>query len=214
MNAGSDEISYFNETFWSYYRNIERRVLELQDYVAFRKRNFRTCSDEIISLILLVGAEFDHLGKFACGFTLSEDHYITEYKEWLTTNWPSINSVTIKLPEGKIKLSPFKDWYSGSDVISPSWWKGYNLIKHDRSDNYSRGNLGNLLYALSALYALELFAFKKIADQYNAEGSLEDGVPRYIDIPPDSNRLFKFVGWDTYYMPMTETYTARSDIED
>ncbi|MBQ3309665.1 hypothetical protein IJG78_03245 [Candidatus Saccharibacteria bacterium] len=214
MNAGVDEIGHFKETFWNYYKSIEKRVLELQDYVAFRRGNFRACSNEIISLVLLVGAEFDHLSKYVCGFKLEEDHNIAEYRNWLVENWRSIDHITVELVEKRIKLHPFKDWNTSSNIASPRWWRSYNFVKHDRSDNYSRGNLGTLLYALSALYALELFAFKCVTDRCNTEATLEDGAPRYIDIPPDSGRLFKLIGWNTYYMPMLETYTVRSDIEN
>lgn len=213
MDAESDEIGRFKEMFWNYYKNIERRVLELQDYAAFRKGNFRTCSNEIISLILLVGAEFDHLCKYVCGFDLRESHCIEEYKSWLTANWQSIESVAVAIVDSNLKMRPFKDWRLDSGIVSPKWWSSYNKVKHDRSDNYSRGNLGNLLYALSALYALELFAFKKIADRCNAGAHLEDGAPPYFDIPPDSNRLFRLINWNTYYIPMSDMYTDRGIME-
>ena len=43
----------------------------------------------------------------------------------------------------------------------PSWWKDYNSVKHNRISlsstmiNYEKANLGNLIYAFSALYILE-----------------------------------------------------------
>ncbi len=107
MDTGTDEINYFKETFWNYYKNLEKRVLELRSMVAFRKQNFRTCSDEIISLILLAGAEFDHLSKFVCGFELDEDHNIEQYKNWFVANWSSISNTAIEIIEGGNKTASF-----------------------------------------------------------------------------------------------------------
>ena len=63
------------------------------------------------------------------------------------------------------------------------WWEAYGLIKHQRSENYNEGNLGNLLNAMAALYYLERFKYREIA-RNNPE-------TKYLfDVPPDISKLF------------------------
>lgn len=66
-----------------------------------------------------------------------------------------------------------------------------NSVKHHRTDRYSDGNLGNLLLALSALYYLECFKFKKISDE-NSTNSIT-----IFDVPPDTSRLFYIKNFQT-----------------
>lgn len=199
------DVEKYTADFWLYYENLEVKLIKLRSSVAFRKGNFGTCSDEIISLFLLVGAEIDHLCKLVCGFRLSDSHNMTEYRDYLLNNWQNIASTKITLKDDGIILQPFKYWQNISGTnsnISPYWWKSYNDVKHNRSENYHLGNLGNLLYAFSALYALELFEFKRIADSAND--------PEFIDVPPRCGEVFKFNDWKTRFSEIPNLYTDES----
>lgn len=70
----------------------------------------------------------------------------------------------------------------GSDT--PSWWKAYNAVKHNRISigsamtNYEKANLGNLAFAFSGLYVLE----KAFMDSVGCEDDLQSFL--------DFSRLF------------------------
>lgn len=64
----------------------------------------------------------------------------------------------------------------------PSWWSSYNKVKHNRislaiqkneKPNYSKANLGNLIYALGALYLLEKSYMESVGTQYDVESLFE-----------------------------------------
>lgn len=69
---------------------------------------------------------------------------------------------------------------------SPIWWKAYNKVKHARMEkqNYKRGNLGNVFYALASLYVFNRYYCKAI--------SMERGLKE----PTLKSRLFSMVGWE------------------
>ncbi|MDN0069719.1 hypothetical protein [Collinsella ihumii] len=84
----------------------------------------------------------------------------------------------------------------------PLWWLSYNKVKHSRislitqkneKPNYSKANLGNVIYALSALYILEKAYMEAIGTQDDIESFFDQSklfVKRAFVTSKDIDSLF------------------------
>ncbi|MBR4879997.1 MAG: hypothetical protein IKU13_09250, partial [Clostridia bacterium] len=63
---------------------------------------------------------------------------------------------------------------------------------------YVEGNLKNLLSALAALYYLEMYLVKRIAN--------ESGNPRAIDVPSNASFMFRIEEWKTKFSVIGHNY--------
>lgn len=190
INVLTEEHKGFRKKYWNYYIDLERELIGISSYVALRNENWKTCSNKIISLLLNIGAEFDFLCKIVCGFNVSERKNISDYANVLLNEIRNLQQVKIEILDTDIVIYPFKNWdiQHAKDLF---WWEAYNSVKHDRVDNFDKGNLENLINALGALYYLEMYYIKKLADLQN--------IPNVIDLPVSRSKVFKIVGWVTKY---------------
>lgn len=184
----------FLQKYWNYYVHLENDCLQLAQYIEFCSVNYNTCSNAIIAQLLNVGAEFDHFCKVVCGIA-AYDRYpypnISDYAAHLLNEIPDLKNVKVHLQGYPDDLYPFKNW-NPKKASKLFWWKAYTNIKHDRTANYTMGNLYNLLNALAALYYLEMYYCKKIAEESTQENA--------IDVPVSASRLFRIVPWKTNYV--------------
>ena len=65
----------------------------------------------------------------------------------------------------------------------------YNEIKYGRALNYKQANLENTIYSLAALYILDMYYIKDIAN-YDVEP----------DIQENESKLFELVNWDNKWI--------------
>lgn len=85
--------------------------------------------------------------------------------------WDSFRTESYVASNGSVRVRPVNN-------STPSWWSSYNKVKHNRislainedeEPNYSKANLGNLIYALSALYLLEKAYMEAVGTQEDIE---------------------------------------------
>lgn len=198
MNENLERIK-FTERFWYYYMMLENDCTNLQRYIDFREENMGTCSDEIIKQFLTVCAEFDNLCKAIT--EIEGDSDIRKYGEWFFADegYGKIGEATIVLRRNKTEIKPFAEWKNTSTM---PWWTAHNHVKHQRSDNYSQGNLGNLIYAMAALYYLECFQYRKIA-----KSNLNDNEINF-DVPPAMSELFYLKDFKTTFSAIGQDLIA------
>lgn len=172
------------DEYWKYYISLEEQFLETARYVEFDYiNNGKTYSMEYLKLFQAVCSEIDVIGKILASITdpTYKPTNTTGMNEWwyyIFTKDASIESRTCNL-FGEHILQPWKDYivvqntnpnakkYVLNDTASPkgktpSWWKDYNSVKHNRTGhyqkyatNYTKANLKNLFYAFAALFILE-----------------------------------------------------------
>ena len=56
-----------------------------------------------------------------------------------------------------LKFTPWDEWHNNE---SPSWWRFYNKIKHERHQYYEEANLENVLNAMAGLFLLVLHYYR------------------------------------------------------
>lgn len=180
LNINRDK---FISDYWNYYKNLENDFINLTRFVKVCDTNYETCSDEIIKQFYAVCSEIDVVFKIICEFDLSSFKKIYDYHNAIKQKHQEIFEASISILHSDIIITPFKAW--GDSLL---WWQDYNDVKHNRFENYKKGNLLNLLNAITALYYLELYLVRKIG--------VENGE---IDVPNSISKIFKLNNFKTKY---------------
>lgn len=181
----------FVKSYWRYYLLLENKFLQTVNYVEVAKDNFSTYSVEYAYLLQSIGGELDNFFKIYCGFQLGDRKTMNDYQTLVIEKYPTIISEKISLREYKLELSPFASW----NEHSLDWWKAYNAVKHNRTDNMASASLKNVLNILAALFLLEM--------KYLKEGSDVEKTP---DIPTTKSMLFSLPDWKFEYMDGGEAF--------
>lgn len=174
------ERKEFIDSFWNYYLNLENRFINTTQYVEVDENNYQTFSIEYIGLLQSICAEIDTVMKEICGFNQKDSKKISDYYDKIMENpfFKNImNEGTIYIYK-KINIKPFDEWNKNNSL---KWWESYNDVKHERVAKYKKGNLKNVLNALSALYILERYKIKDIANKTNES----------LDIPEIDSKVFR-----------------------
>lgn len=161
----------FLSKYWDYYLMLEQKVMALKNYIEFEEENFECYSNEITSLILNICSELDIVFKLV---TNSSKSSIEDYKTIILNDdfySNMLNEQITLLTCRDILILPFSSICNNE---SPSWWKDYNSIKHNRvnNSNYKKSNMKNLLNSLGGLYILEIYYFNK-----NYSNSTSESIP-------------------------------------
>lgn len=176
----------FLRNYWSYYMMLEEKFINTLNYVELSKDNENTFSNEYAGLIQLIGSEVDVVFKEYCDRSESERLSIEFYCNYVREDWPEIVDQELEVHRAEsLTIQPFEGWRCDRPSQSLKWWEAYNNIKHGRVRNKKEASLKNGLYALGALYMLEMKKLKKIAEETNE-----------IDIPDTKSSLFELKNWE------------------
>lgn len=189
-------ITEFKKNYINHYLLLEKDFQLTTEYVTLSEDNYNTYSVSYLKLLLTIGSEIDVMLEFLAKL------YDPATKETgfgcskiLLTNEPDIKSLELKLRNEELIIKPW-DYKK-----IPEWWTAYNEIKHNRFEvatkfdpsrkYYQYANLKNVIYALSALLSLELYAYRIIAIQ-NSEKLF---VPTIKSIFTVQNSHWKDIGF-------------------
>ena len=183
----------FSNHYWKQFLLLEKEFRKTTKYVAISIENNKTFSDFYAKLLLQIGSEVDVVAKLLCKEinAASTADKIDQYKNEILPVHPEVENVTVEC--AGTSTIPWKDWSTGS----PTWWKIYNGVKHNRGgietydnetkENYKFANLNTVTSALAGLYLLELYLYQRVTDR----------EPQ-LDTPLPGSRLFKPMdqGWE------------------
>lgn len=161
-------------SYWPIYKNIEEEVIQLTKYINFSDDQLNVYSMYIANLIIRIVIEIEALSKELYqnngGPNVYDDNgnlrnlfFDTDCIQYLDDKWGICNRDIIVScskfnfinQQYKI-IKPLKK-ANKSGTSSARWNKAYQAIKHDRQNNLKKGNLENLIYALGALYILNIY---------------------------------------------------------
>jgi len=157
---------------WDYYIALESDIKVLSRYIEFDESNFKVHSIELSRLLLSASSEVDVVMKELCKLVSpdSKAENINGYKKIIKDNLPLIIDSDVVCPLYALTLSPWSNWKKEGN---PEWWKSYNKVKHERSNNYKRANLKNVLNSVAALFVINIHynhaLFVSEDDQYPYE---------------------------------------------
>lgn len=182
---------------WDYFLALAEDLEKLQRYLAFddsdRRGNYSSWSIELIRLLLDSCSAIDDVAKHICknfqpDFGGKVD--ICWYKKVLMENFPRIAEEKVYFPRNFLEFVPWETWKNSDD--SPDWWRAYNDVKHDRSTNYYKATLENVLGAISGLLVI-LFYYSKL------ELSIEEGEEIQLTAITASVKNFIRLDEENYY---------------
>lgn len=176
----------FISKIWGYYIMLENNFVSTFQYVEPSDSNNTTYSKEYNKLLLSIGSEIDVVCKEMCKKIESKTHddvknyKISDYKR-VISNYNNFINETCKYKINTEDLQPWNEWNTKD---SPTWWKNYNSLKHDRllNDNHKLGSYINVRNSLAALYILCRVLYK---NNYQLE-------------PTPKSQLFSMNGWKIY----------------
>ncbi|MBU0567456.1 hypothetical protein KJ693_00845 [bacterium] len=139
------------------YEILKADLKKIFEYIEPCKSNYNTYSHRTFELLVRACTEVESLCKLVFSKNnkpLGQKGNIKRYSDL----------------EGAMKLSeyevlcygfnhdPFKPFSSFSDPVrdqrSPSWYRAYNDVKHNRSENFHLASLENIIQAVAAVYVL------------------------------------------------------------
>lgn len=163
----------FEKKYWNYYLMLEKRVIELEPYIAFDKSNYQTYSLRIMDLLISVCCEVESL------FILisKKEGNINSYLNFLNNDqfYSSVKKDLVNFQDIDI-LEPFK--LNSKNQLE--WWHSHNCLKHNRIKDFQTATFKNLINALAGLYLLEIY-------YYNQNYFKKDDT----SIPEVESKLFK-----------------------
>lgn len=183
-----------NLNFHNYFLSLEKRFIELSEYIEITEDNFNVYSNYITLLLITTCSEFEVVSKeLSKHFDEHPKNIFNIYNCFKKECYKNILEESVSLDLFKIDVKPFEKWDENN---VPFWWDAYNGVKHNRALEYKKGNLKTLIYALSALSIVNhYFIWVK---EYNTK-SKNAPVMQMSGIP----EIFK-VSMVQYYGPVSD----------
>ncbi len=201
-------VAFFIRDYWSYYIELENEFINTIKYVELCKDNYKAYSFEYLKLLQAICSEIDIVGKlvacsFNSGFKVDRTTNIRKWGYEVQQDFPDLQSKSVYINGPRYEFVPFKNWKYVTKTTKRNakiicldsnckglfWWNDYTFVKHARTLrddsgvlNYSKANLKNVVYSLSALYLLERLYMEK---KYNLSSFPKDSL-----LSPPESRLF------------------------
>ena len=156
-----------NTFYWSVFKNLEKEVLELSQWIYIDDSQLNAYSVKTADLLMRTVVEIESLSKalyFKHGGTKPDDNNLffdtdclnfLQYKFVIGSKLVYVSDVFqyCSKDENRI-LTPLKNsWMRGEC----DWKRAYQAIKHDRYNQLKKGNIKHLLRAMAALYVLNMY---------------------------------------------------------
>lgn len=158
-----------NNFYWTVYKNLEKELLELSNWVHIDDKQLEIYSVKISELLIRTVIELESISKelyFQNGGTKPDDNNLffdTDCIDLLENKW------LLSKKKVQISASNFYFTLSANKILTPlnkankrgsssaDWLKAYQAVKHNRVKSLSKGNLKNLIRAMAGLYVLNLY---------------------------------------------------------
>lgn len=161
--------------YWSVYKNLEKEFLELANFIHFSDDQLKVYSMYIADLIVRCSIEIESISK-ELYFELGGDknpldengnrrdlYFDTDCLDLLENRWHITKKrVIVSAPtfyfsneSNKIFTPLHKANKRGSS--GSKWKQAYQAVKHNRKESLKKATIENLMYAMGALYILNLY---------------------------------------------------------
>jgi hypothetical protein len=145
---------------WALFHSLESDLIALSRFIEIDPNHNGVYSVELTRMLLSIGAEVDSVAKELC---LKKDpdstlRTIKDYERIILQHIPNIHQVGVCFSRYNISLFPWSSW---GNYESPIWWQEHNDVKHERSSNYDKANLGNVLNGLAGLFCLCFYLYEE-----------------------------------------------------
>lgn len=162
--------------FWFTFCILASKVQSTGQFVDHRVdndghfENGKTYSSEFTSILIMAASEFENVAKkiiAVSGKSIRKNANIVSLSETLLNLFPHIGETIVSIPYKAFK--PLDCWSVKTDesgklkVEGLSWWRSYDLIKHQKSQHYKEGNLENCIFSVASLFVLNLYLIQLLS---------------------------------------------------
>jgi hypothetical protein len=188
----SDNAQYNNEAFHyqesAAYLLLEKDLILIFEYIEPTRNNLLVYSHRIYELFLKACTEYESLCKkilFDNNYkskSQNNTHNMNNCDYWYLNNACKLSEYIVLIPfdNNRIyKIQPFKEWANSEKYISLKWYQEFNLVKHNRIENFHFANMLNVLNPIAAVQILLIVQYYKyglydknkipIIDEYSKE---------------------------------------------
>jgi hypothetical protein len=180
---------------WYYFVALSEDLEATSRYVEFDPENFTTYSTEFGRIILAACSEIDVAAKLLCGRINAgaKAENIVDYMTVITGAYRSFPTIEVAMRRYDIATVPWESWSSSG---SPTWWKKYNSIKHERDKHYREASLKNAIDSVAGLAVV-------VAHLYHDELSSHrfNPVPNFIFVAPRYSQGSVMHAQPSYHLP-------------
>lgn len=139
---------------WEVFKTIEDDLYVISKYIKFDQRNFSAYSVELSKVLIFTCSEIESIFKIFCDEVYkTKVNNIGGFKEKLL-QYPEhlalIESFNVKVEKSIGDIIPWSN-FSTQDL---KWWRAYNKLKHEYTDNLIEGNLENVITSVTGLYCI------------------------------------------------------------
>jgi hypothetical protein len=219
MDRGTTKFGYS----WAAYKAIEEDMMRVIEYLPLETRQYNIYSFKLTDIIIRSCSHIDSLFKDILRNQDLSDHpnqqEVTTAREKLVkrkmlkiddyikifADYLNLTSVKVTIRRNDEPKKPFEKFENSNlGGRSSVWWKAYNSLKHDfyNEKNVEKGNLGNALESLGALFVLNC----KIPLHFKLEENINYLVSNRVITSPNFvqiGRLLKYIKED----PKLEKYS-------
>jgi hypothetical protein len=184
--------------YWQVYKNLEKEVLEISNYIYFSDDQLGVYSLKNAELIIRAAIEVEGIAKslyeqnggnmnLVDNTGKNRDLYFdTDCLNYLESSWKlNKKKVFVTSPyfyfdkdENKILTPLYKANKRGTSGVD--WKQAYQAIKHNRTDNINKANIKHLIRIMAALYLLNVYY--KDESIFLGKNSTASSVPSGSDI--------------------------------
>lgn len=188
----------------NYIRQLELILDELFDIfkvVSPHSRNMKVFGNAIRNVLILSCTEVDSLMKSVLngnGYIVDRPN-MNDYRQLITPMKLSDYTLSFRYINEVGGNTPFGEWEPKENSKSPSWYKAYNDVKHDRINNFKEANLRNAIEATLG------FATMLIATYGYRNEIWNDKVGKIINVKKEPLWMLK-----EFYLPPVLGWEARS----
>lgn len=138
--------------YYNYVRQLELILDELFDIfkvISPHSRNMKVFGNAIRNVLILSCTEVDSLMKSVLNSNGYKAKKLTmfDYKRLIIPMKLSDYTLSFRYINEVGGKTPFGEWEPKENSKSPSWYKAYNNVKHDRINNFKEANLRNAIEA-------------------------------------------------------------------
>ncbi|MDO9514552.1 MAG: hypothetical protein Q7J01_00430 [Syntrophales bacterium] len=155
--------------YWEYFLSLEDDLERCTKYVEFSPKNYAAYSNEFAKIIMSASSEFENVAKDLCHLISpgSNPLNIENIYPILLGAYPKFGTVEVAILRYKITFKPWEDW---TPTKRPDWWsKGYNKIKHSRTQSFEMANLNNAILSMAGLFVAILYYHHRASGGINID---------------------------------------------
>ena len=155
-----------------YFYILEKEVIDILEYIELSEKNMEVYSLKIYKAFLSICTEIENNFKgilYYNGYDIGKNlNMKNDYFKLDKVLKLSDYKVKILLNDYESVIQPFKEWKNQSDYKTIQWYKDYNDLKHNRSDNFEKAKLKNLIKSICALYIIlysQFYEYSKVINE-------------------------------------------------